>query len=109
MSDYNPDHIGMGKFLNSPSMMRLVRGVADDIRTRAIALAPVGTLAEGDEHPGLYISSFRVRAHRFGGIHSDRAEAFVYNNAPDAFFVEYGGFGREPYHVLRRAAEGASL
>jgi hypothetical protein len=109
MSSYDPDHAGMTVFLNSGGMVDLVERVAERIRDRAIAIAPVGNIAEGDEHPGLYISSFRVRSHRFGGVHHDRAEAIMYNDAADAVWVEFGDFGREPYHIIRRAAEAARL
>jgi hypothetical protein len=109
MTDYNPNHKGMREFLNSSAMVKLVGDAAEVIKIRAIALAPVGTIAEGDEHPGLYISSFRIRTHRFGGVNKDRAEAIVYNDAPDAVYVEYGHFGREPYHVMLRAAREAKM
>jgi hypothetical protein len=108
MTEYTPNHAGMEEFLNSEMLLGLVERVAEVIKGRAITMSPVGTLAEGDEHPGLYISSFKIRSHRFGGIHKDRAEAVVYNDAPDALWVEYGHYGREPYHVLTRAAREAN-
>jgi hypothetical protein len=109
MSEYTPDHAGMDEFLNSGMLMDVVEKVADRIRDRALTLAPVGTAIEGDEHPGLYISSFRTKSHRFGGATHDRVEAVVYNDALDALWVEFGHFGQEPYHVLLRAATGATL
>jgi hypothetical protein len=39
-----------------------------------------------------------------GGATSDRVEAVVYNDAPEAVQVEYGHRGAEPYHTLLRAA-----
>jgi hypothetical protein len=108
MTEYNPNHKGMAEFLNSNMLLDLTRRVGDVIMGKAIALAPVGTIAEGDEHPGMYISSFKIRTHRFGGIHRDRAETIVYNDAPDALWVEYGHYGREPYHVMARAAREAN-
>jgi hypothetical protein len=109
VTSYDPNHLGMAEFLNSGMMLDLVNNVAERIRTRAVSLSPVGTAAEGDEHPGLYISSFHIRSHRFGGVHRDRAEAVMYNDAQDAVWVEFGHSGREPYHVIRRAAEGIGL
>lgn len=101
---YTPDQIGMAEFLNSPGMMRLVEHYADKIRDRAEAMAPIGEPWE-DDHPGRYKASFHVRSHRLGGATSDRAEAIVYNDSPEAVFVEYGHRGLEPYHTLLRAAQ----
>lgn len=98
-ASYNPDHQGMREFLNSPGMMHLVVRVAERIMTRAISLSPVET--------GEYISHWRLRSHRFGGIHNDRCEAIVFNDARDAIWVEYGHPGREPYYVLTRASREA--
>jgi len=100
---YDPDHEGMRRFLNSMGMVNLVEHVAEQIMYRAIAYSPVGDPIM-DEHPGRYIASFHVESHRFGGATNDRAEAIVYNDSPEAVYVEYGHRGREPYHVLLRAA-----
>jgi hypothetical protein len=103
-SSYNPDHTGVGAFLESDDLLRVVESVAELIRARAISMAPVGTMAEQDDHPGLYISSFRTKSQRFSGATGDRVEAVVYNDAIDAVWVEFGHHGREPFHVLLRAA-----
>jgi hypothetical protein len=100
---YNPDHEGMRQFLNSDMMLLLVTSVADQIRARAMASAPVGDPRE-DEHPGRYAASFHVSSHIHGGATGDRAEAIVSNTAPEAVWVEFGHRGREPYHTLKRAA-----
>lgn len=106
-ASYNPSHFGVGEMLRADFMQDAMRVVADEIKARAIALAPVGEEAH-DDHAGRYKSSFHTRSHisytapgRYGG---GRAEAVVYNNAPEALYVEYGHFGREPYRVLGRAA-----
>lgn len=104
-SSYNPDHQGVRQFLNSRMMIDTVIMVAERIKARAMAISPIGDpIEDHDKHPGLYISSFHVRSHRYGGATNDRAEAIMYNDASDAFWVEYGHPGREPYHVIRRAA-----
>lgn len=107
MSDYNPDHAGIAEFLRSEGMQRMVASVADRIKDRAEATAPVGEPFE-DKHPGRYKASFHVRVHAHGGATGDRAEAIVYNDSPDAVWVEYGHRGREPYHTLLRAAMEAT-
>jgi hypothetical protein len=109
MSSYTPDHTAIGLWLNSGDMLALVEEVGLDIMARAVAKSPVGTEAEGDDHPGLYISSWKIRTQTYGGATHDRAEAIVYNDAPDALYVEFGDYGREPYHVLLRAALEAQI
>jgi len=106
MSSYDPDHMGMREFLNSTGMMHMVEHVADQIMYRAIAISPVGDPVL-DEHPGRYLMSFHTRSHHMGGATGDRAEAVVYNDAPEAIYVEFGHRGSEPYHVLLRAARDA--
>lgn len=103
MSDYNPDHAGMAAFLESEMLMRVVERVAEQIRDRAVVSAPIGSPL-GDDHAGRYKASFHIRTHRHGGATGDRVEAIVYNNAPEAKYVEYGHRGAEPYYTLRRAA-----
>jgi hypothetical protein len=109
MSQYNADYTAVGAFLNSDMLLRVVETVAEEIKGIAIAMSPVGSLAEGDEHPGLYIASWKTRSQLYGGATHDRAEAIVYNDSPDALYVEFGSYGREPYHVLLRAAMAASI
>jgi hypothetical protein len=101
---YNPDHEGIRRFLNSEDMKLVVKHYADKIKDRAEAIAPVGTPWEPDEHVGRYKRNFSVDVHTHGGATRDRAEAFVRNDSPEAIYVEYGHFGREPYHTLLRAA-----
>jgi len=76
--------------------------VAEGIRARAIAIAPVGF--SRDKHPGRYKASFHIRSHSRGGATRDRAEAIVYNDSEEALYVEYGHRGSEPYRILARAA-----
>ncbi len=98
---YHPDHRGIGEMLNAGFMEGTVLIFAHGIEAIAVATAPVG---EHDAHPGRYKASFHVKSHRYGGATNDRAEAIVYNDAPEAVFVEYGHHGREPYHTLANAA-----
>ena len=105
---YTPDEAGMREFLNSEMLLRVVEHTGEQIMGRAIAMAPVGDPWE-DEHPGRYKASFHMRVHTNGGATSDRAEAIVYNDSPEAVQVEYGHRGREPYHTLLRAASELRL
>jgi hypothetical protein len=101
MSSYNPDHVGMGQLLRSEGMQRAMLNRADLIMARAIAIAPIDT---HDDHPGRYKASFHTRVHDRGGATHDRAEAVVYNDSPEAIYVEFGHRGREPFNTLRDAA-----
>jgi len=105
-AEYTPNHVGIGEFLNSGMMEDMISRIADLIRDRAVSLSPVGDPGPPDRdwHPGRYLASWHVRVHRFGGATNDRIEAVVYNDSPEAFWVEYGHRGREPYYTLRRAA-----
>jgi hypothetical protein len=103
VSDYTPSEVGMREFLNSEMLMRVVERTGQRIMDRAIVMAPVGSPL-GDEHAGRYKASFHMRSHRNGGATRDRAEAIVYNDSPEAKYVEYGERGAEPYHTLLRAA-----
>jgi hypothetical protein len=105
---YTPDHAGMREFLNSDMLGDMVNRVAEIIRDRAMMMAPIGDPRE-DTHPGRYMASFHVRVDRFSGATGDRVQATVYNDAPEAFWVEYGHRGREPYYTLRRAATEIEL
>ena len=78
-----------------------MRLVAEGIRIRAEATSPVDPKSP---HPGRYLASFHIRSHSRGGAKNDRAEAIVYNDSPEAPFVEWGQWGDEPEHVLARAA-----
>lgn len=111
MVDYKPNHRGIGEMLRSDFILRhlLERGVA--IQTYGELIAPVGSPDEPDEHSGRYKASFHMRHSTHGGATRDRAEVVVYNDAPEAVFVEWGlRSGQRPYHtVLRAGAEGGRL
>jgi len=94
---------GVHKMLNSHDMVRAMEMHAEEIRMRAEVIAPIYT-GKDDPHPGRYKASFKVKSHTDGGATFDRAEAFVYNDAPEAFFVEFAHWGAEPEHILARAA-----
>jgi hypothetical protein len=103
MSDYTPDQLGMTEFLNSDMLSDAVRWVAELIKARAITMSPIGDPAT-DPHAGRYIGSWEVSVERFSGATGDRVQATIKNFSPEAFWVEYGHRGREPFYVLRRAA-----
>jgi hypothetical protein len=100
-AEFTLDYRGVGNMLNSDMMKYGMEVIAEEIRLRAMVGAPV---SDDDPHPGRYAASFRVKSGLNGGATHDRAEAVVYNDSPEGFYVEFGHYGREPYHVLARAA-----
>ena len=97
--------------LNSFEMMEALRPFGEEIKLRAETIAPVyaGKYYGRNAYtrwPGRYKASFHIRSRRHAGRMGDRAEVQVYNDSPEAFWVEYGNRGDEPYHILRRAAYG---
>ena len=98
---------GLGLMLNAPFMVAEMERRMSHARDLAEAIAPVGDPAE-DPHSGRYLASFHVEAHPYGGVHNDRAEGELINDAPEALFVEYGSRGAEPFHIMLKAlVEGA--
>lgn len=100
---YTPREAGMIELLNSQMLLRVVERTGQQIMDRAIEMAPVGSPID-DEHAGRYKASFHMESHLLGGATHDRAEAIVYNDSPEAKYVEFGHRGAEPYHTLLRAA-----
>ncbi|MGW2514695.1 hypothetical protein ACWC0A_36025 [Streptomyces scopuliridis] len=107
-SKYTGRYSGMGKMLSMPWLQAPCLAAAEEIKTVAQSIAPVGDPAE-DRHPGLYKASFTVVPHTknvpFRGKPRLRTGARLLNTAPHAAIVEFGN-GRTPrYAVLSRARE----
>lgn len=100
---FRPDHAGVGRMLRSDFMQAAMLDRAEAIKRRAEAIAPEGN-RETDPHSGRYRTSFHTRVHDRGGATNDRAEAVVFNDSPEGYWVEFGHRGREPYGTLRNAA-----
>jgi Bacteriophage HK97-gp10, putative tail-component len=101
---YVPDRAGVDRFLRSVQMQEALLKVAELVKDEAVRRAPVGNETGKDKEPGRYRDSFHTAVAERGGTKGDRAEASVYNDAPEASFVEFGRHGHEPYHTLLRAA-----
>jgi hypothetical protein len=91
---------GVGQLLRSEMVRADLVRRAEDIRTSAVALSPVGR--SGDSHPGQYKGAWEVDSTRRGG--RDRAVAYVRNQTYYARWVEYGTERVPAHHVLLRAA-----
>lgn len=90
---------------------------AKAIKAAAIALAPVGSEADGDPHPGHYKASFfdevEIKDTGHGRFRGPRAVGIIGNTADYAGAVEFGtrgrgdaGGGRVAHAPLRKAMYG---
>lgn len=98
-------YTGIGEMLRSVEMVREMSRRAEKVRDEAIRNAPVGT--RRDRHSGRYKASFHLETTTHGGVKGDRAAAYVYNDAPEAIFVEFGTSRQVGRHILRDALNAA--
>lgn len=104
-STFDASYTGIGEMLRSTFMLREMARRAEKVRDEAIRSAPVGK--RQDRHPGRYKASFHLEQTTHGGAHGDRAAAYVYNDAPEAFYVEFGTSRQQGRHILRNALNAA--
>lgn len=90
---------GMGELLRSVEMQAAMRTLAEGFMERAIATAPV---AKSGPHRGRYKASFRIEV---GVQHhkTSRAYAKVINDAPEAFYIEFGTKDTPRFRTLGKA------
>ncbi len=93
---------GVGQLLRSEMIRADLVRRAENIKTTAVAISPVG--GAGDDHPGQYKGAWEVDSTRRGGRRRDRAVAYVRNPTYYARWVEYGTERVPAHHVLLRAA-----
>lgn len=79
---------------------------AGEIKQHAIDRSPVGDPAK-DPHSGRYRNSWHVSSTDRGGFKHDRAAATVYNDSPEAVYVEFGTSKMRGRHVLRGALDAS--
>jgi hypothetical protein len=101
VTEFRGSYAGIGEMLNSPMVAAALLKRAERVKGRCEDTAPVGDPAEPDDHAGRYKAGFRVAI--FPKRNGRRPEAYVVNGTPDAFWVEYGHSGAEPYHTMHRA------
>ena len=103
---FRASYEGIGELIRSAAMEKEMRRRAEAIKQRAEETAPVGD-PKTDPHPGRYKDSFKVESGQDGGVKKDRAYGRVVNDAPEAFYVEYGTSKIEARHTLLNAAQAA--
>lgn len=102
MGEFKGSYKGIGEMLRSDFMVEVMRVQAERVKAVAEAIAPVGSEADGDKHPGLYKSSFRVESGVREGK-KPRAVGRVVNDAPYAFHVEFGSKDTPKHRTLGKA------
>ena len=88
---YRPDLRGTNALMRSAGVRDFLRGEAERAMGIAQAISPVRT--------GDYKASFRVETSDSGGVHGDRAAAYLVNDSEHAARVEW----EDGFHVLARA------
>lgn len=93
-----------GLLLEGPEMQGLMGEIVGRMAQAARTIAPVGSPADGDEHPGLYRDSFETET---GVIEmaGRRAYGRLTNTAPYAAAVEYGNARVPAHHTMLRALD----
>jgi hypothetical protein len=86
---------GVRELLQSPEMAAEMVRRAERAKIYAEGIAPVRS--------GEFASSFYVRASRQGGVHNDRACAWLGNDDPSAVSIELGTSDTPAHRTLRRA------
>lgn len=102
---YRGSYSGVGEMLVSPGMQAAMLRVAERIKDRAEATAPVGD-PETDPHAGRYKAAFRVES----GVRrrrTSRAYGRVINDVPEAAEVEWGTTEQEAHHTILNALTAA--
>lgn len=93
------DYAGLGEYLRSAEMQAAMHARAEKVAAVAEASAPVDPTSG---HPGRYKASFHVssgvQVHKTG-----RAYGEVSNDAPEAFFVEFGTRNNPRHRTLGKA------
>jgi hypothetical protein len=88
---YQPDIKGTNELMRSDGVRDHLRGLAERAKEVAVEISPVRT--------GDYKSKFRVETSDSGGVHGDRAAAYLINDSEHAADVEWV----DGFHVLARA------
>lgn len=99
-SKFSASFMGIGQMLRSEMVGAELEKRAEEVASRARDIAPVSATTD---HPGRYKASFHVRM----GLNRrrSRVEAVIYNDAPEALFVEKGTVNNPAYNVLTRALD----
>jgi hypothetical protein len=102
VTKYTGSFTGIGRILKSPAIADVLMSKAQEIMAEAVRSAP-DDVEIGDVHSGRYKKSFKIRrGFKPGG---GRVMISVYNDAPEALYVEKGTVNNEAKHILLRALQ----
>jgi hypothetical protein len=98
---------GVSQLVTSPEMQADMKRRAEQVKAEAEATAPVGRGPNAGQYKRSFSVSSGVRTGRAGTARSRRAFGRVTNDAPEAFFVEYGTVHNPRHRTLGRALDAA--
>jgi hypothetical protein len=90
---------GVTAFLESGPVDHVMAGVAEKAASHARGIAPVGSPADDDRHPGAYRASIRTESTPTGPGYR------VFASDQKAHWIEYGAAHMPRFQVLTRAVE----
>lgn len=97
MATYSPSFKGLAELLKSPEMVAAMESIAQRGKAYAESIAPRDT--------GEYASRFSVASSRSGGVHHDRAVAYLINDDPASLSIEYGTSDTPKHRTLGRTID----
>lgn len=107
MSKYKGNHAGLRELLNTQFLVDEMERRAKLGKAYAESVAPVftGKHSIPGSYPGRYKESFSTSKGRNGGWKHNRAYGRLENDAPEAFWVEWGNKNVERHRVLGNALD----
>lgn len=106
---FTGSYSGIGQMLVADFMVEEMGARADRVLARCIETAPIYAGPFLDLHRGRYKDSFRKADEtiKVAGTGTRRALGRVINDAPEAFWVEFGTRNNDDHHTMRNALEAA--
>lgn len=106
---FTASYSGIGEMLVADFMIAEMGARADRVLVRCIETAPVYAGPYQDYHRGRYRDSFRRAEEtiKTSGRGTRRALGRVINDAPEAYWVEFGTRNNDAHHTMRNALDAA--
>lgn len=97
------DKVGLRKLAFDPRLSELVMPFARQMKSIAVATAPVGTRGKGKHKGGYYKQMMFIR--KVAGTN----KVWVGSDDFKAWWVEFGSINNRAHHTLRNAAKAVGL
>lgn len=106
---FKGSYAGIGEMLVADFMVEEMQRRAEKVLVRCVETAPIYTGPFLDTHRGRYKDSFRIADEtiKTSGKGTKRALGRVVNDAPEAFWVEFGTRNNDDHHTMRNALSEA--